>query len=245
MIAERVTTKIISLDTDESRRAPLLEMLQGTSLFDASIHSACPGATLPRIVLEQLAKDKAWAELRGTMGCFLSHVRAWEEIVANKHDFALILEDDIDPRDLARITEISLPPDFDIVFVNSRMSPKAKAKPIEVLEITSALEHLEYKTERKGSGGDGYILSLNGAKSLLAAIEQDGFYGHVDGRLLRYSVTENDLRVLPSDAVVAYIIRFHHSKTRPPLMGILRSFTLSWPLVWPRKTQSRREQIDQ
>jgi hypothetical protein len=80
---------------------------------------------------------------------------------------------------------------------------------------------------------------------LLAACRKDLFYGHVDGRLLRYATSEEDLAQLPSDSWIAGVIRNHHHATLKPTLGLVRGYCLSEPLVRHRGIESSRETADQ
>ncbi|WP_395663661.1 hypothetical protein [Aestuariivirga sp.] len=40
-------------------------------------------------------------KFKGTLGCFLCHLRAWELLLESKKDYALIVEDGFRPRQLS------------------------------------------------------------------------------------------------------------------------------------------------
>ena len=185
-----ITVHIINLDRDSDRLRDSLERFEGLQNFKPRRHAAFLGSTLPDAAVRTLVGRNT--HLRGALGCFLAHVGAWEK-VADSDGMALIVEDDVDPTDLDRLMLVDMPDDADIVWCNHRMDPARtverdgrklwqeipKAVPVKVM--------LPPKVLKKGPpGGDGYLLSPAGARKLLAAIDRDGFSGHVDWRMLRY-----------------------------------------------------------
>jgi glycosyl transferase family 25/polysaccharide pyruvyl transferase len=183
------------------------------------------------------------AEYKGTIGCFLSHVRAWEEVARLSEQYAVVLEDDVDIVALSQLPPFAIPVDADIIFLNDRMAASNhKIDALRVLPVWCGLEHLD--ALRSGPGGDGYLLTPNGAKLLLTACLKDFYYGHVDGRLLRYSTSEADLAVLSNDSWIAKVVRNHHHPRLVPTLGLLRGYCLSSPLVVHRGTVSTREAED-
>ena len=52
------------------------------------------GRRLPAAAVRRLGGDP---QMRGTLGCFLSHAGAWEAIVERGDDQCLIVEDDVIP----------------------------------------------------------------------------------------------------------------------------------------------------
>lgn len=85
--------------------------------------SKCPLSELARAELQQLEstgfRTKHYQLTKGAIGCYLSHVKIWENILKNKSEIALIFEDDAQvPVDLnKRIHEEmkNIPNDWDIV----------------------------------------------------------------------------------------------------------------------------------
>lgn len=83
----------------------------------------CPLSELARAELQQLEftgfRTKHYQLTKGAIGCYLSHVKIWENILKNESEVALIFEDDAQiPADLnKRIHEEmhNIPNDWDIV----------------------------------------------------------------------------------------------------------------------------------
>jgi GR25 family glycosyltransferase involved in LPS biosynthesis len=185
-----INVHVINLDRDTDRLGETMERFAGLPNFKPQRHAAFLGSTLPDSAVRALVGSNT--HLRGALGCFLAHVGAWEK-VAEGDAMALIVEDDVDPTDLDRLLLVEMPDDADIVWCNHRMDPARtveregrklwqeipKAVPVKVM--------LAPKVLKKGPpGGDGYLLSPAGARKILAAVDEDGFSGHVDWRMLRY-----------------------------------------------------------
>jgi Glycosyltransferase family 25 (LPS biosynthesis protein)/Polysaccharide pyruvyl transferase len=227
---ELIPVFIINLEKDKDRRDLVLNQFAKLPGFKPKIVQAVYGRLLSENVCEILTQEKNWANHKGTIGCFLSHVKAWEEVSRASEPFAVVLEDDADATGLRRLASLTVPDDAEIVFINDRMSP-AEGPPAEPtpLPIGRALQKLD--AERGGPGGDGYLLTPGGARKLLAACLTDFYYGHVDGRLLRYATTERDIAMVPEDAWIARVIKYHRHPTLIPALGLLRGYCLSSPLV--------------
>jgi glycosyl transferase family 25 len=234
---------IINLDRDQARRDRILAQFSSLTGFRPILVIGIQGGLLPTSVCAALARDAAWATLKGTIGCFLSHVKAWEEVSGCERSFAIVVEDDTDISRLGLLKSFDIPADAEIIFLNDRMCGDiGQARDLRVLPMVDALTRLD--KVHSGAGGDGYLLTRDAARKLLKAIETDGFYGHVDGRLLQYASSERDLAELLSGSWVVSVIRNHcHSHFRPKL-GLLRGFSLSSALVTHLGETSSREEED-
>jgi GR25 family glycosyltransferase involved in LPS biosynthesis len=206
------------------------------------------GPDLPAAASVLLWSNPSSPPRRGTLGTFLSHVKAWEAVACGTETYGVILEDDAMLLGFERLISFPLPEDAELVFINDRMSPGSRhappTGPIMCFPIAEALRSLN-KTGQ-GVGGDGYILTKVGARKLLETVAKDRFFGHVDWRLLRYSVKAEDLHGEFAGTRVSEIIPHHHSKAFPPAWGVLRAYCLNKPLVaFGTGGTSTREEADQ
>jgi GR25 family glycosyltransferase involved in LPS biosynthesis len=236
-------TFIINLDSDEQRRQKMFSQLSDQKTFDVYIIDAIPGRIIPESARRVLAQDASWASHKGTMGCFLSHVKAWEAVATAASPFGVVLEDDVDVTALADLKDIDLPQDAEIIFLNDRMSPEEKHEgPAKVIPLWNALRKLDKL--KSGAGGDGYLLTSIGAKTLVSACLKDFYFGHVDGRLLRYAASQSDLEMAGENSWIANIIERHHHSRLVPKLGLLRGYCLSKPIVRHMGLDSTREAVD-
>lgn len=219
---------IIHLDSDVDRERRLLEALSLLrSAVDPHFVPAIDGRALTREACLELAGDPRWAGNKGTIACFMSHARAWERVAEGPDDHALVVEDDVDLSAVGQFASYDIPRDADVVFINDRMAPAPEACPPRgaARPIRDLLAHLD---RSRAMGADGYLLSKRGARILSDACRRDGYYGHVDGRLLRYCTSAADLSSLGGGSWISGIVANHHNPARPPQMGILRGYSL-WP----------------
>ena len=155
------------------------------------------GRRLPAAAITRLGADP---HMRGTLGCFLSHAAAWEAMLDRADPYCLVVEDDVIPLlDLpATLDAFHLPPGFDIVFVNDRLSPRldpAATTAFTTRPLAAAMH--AFPPDDNAPGGDGYILSRAGAAKLLAWVAADGFAEDVDWRLIAYGLAPTAIAALP------------------------------------------------
>jgi GR25 family glycosyltransferase involved in LPS biosynthesis len=74
--------------------------------------------------------DKEFIQYPGKQGCFLSHFKIWKEMLENKTQYAVILEDDVifhhDWNQIAPVYFNNTPKDFDILYFGSQFEFNSK-----------------------------------------------------------------------------------------------------------------------
>ena len=227
-----LSTWLINLDCDEGRWVAMSQALQAFPNVMLKRVPAVFGKQLPDAACLLLSDSASWVARKGELGCFLSHVATWEAIKNAATEWCLVLEDDVTPRSLDRILKADGLAEYDLVFVNDRMSPGDRDKPVDThvtcLPIRCALNVLNYTG--KGVGSDGYLIRPAAAARLLDATRQDLYFGNIDWRLLRYSVSKELLEEFRHTRVCP-IVSGHHNPTRPPGWGLLRGGCMSSPFV--------------
>ncbi|MGE6606452.1 glycosyltransferase family 25 protein [Halomonas sp. NPDC076908] len=183
----------ISLDRDVRKQKVITGVYDNVGLSPVRL-PAVLGSSLPRVVRGRVDPMGMFDDALGSLGCALSHVRAWESAVSN--DFTLITEDDGLPfYDFSDdiYYYLSNNQELDVLFVNERMSSvrdDAFGLGVEgLMPVSKRLKNLP--DTQKGWGGDGYVLSRKGAERLLEAFEKDNICGHIDGHLGSYGVCNN------------------------------------------------------
>lgn len=157
------------------------------------------GSALPEAAIARLGGDPA---MRGTLGCFLSHVAAWEAMLARGLPHCLVIEDDVVP--LLPLPPglggLSLPPDYDICFVNDRLQPRWPAGHVALQPGFTTAPFADafatFAPEDNAPGADGYLLSAAGARKLLRWVREDGLGHDVDWRLVCYALTAAEAATL-------------------------------------------------
>ena len=189
------------------------------------------GLYLPETISKTLTRGAGW-KLKGSLGCFLSHIAAWEAIAQSSLPFGIVLEDDAFliaglPKS---ITSLGVAEKADLLFINERMAPD----PPQYHPSFSSSRVRDVLATKEDSwrtpGADGYILSRRGAVALLKRVAEDGVAGDVDWRLLLYALTPHQIGTLSRcPSVTAQALRFH-SAMCPPRRPI-KSGVLHPPLV--------------
>jgi hypothetical protein len=190
---------VVNLDRNTERLA-WTERLFGCGLVPLHRVPGIEGSRLPTTAVHRLLGDPAG---RGTLGCFLSHAAAWDSLAARDLRHLLVIEDDVIPlADLpARLGPLGLPPGYDICFVNDRLEPQLDADAATQPSLHRLADVLRgFPPEDNAPGGDGYLLSAQGAAKLLRWVAQDGFAGDLDWRLLAYGMDPASIAALPHHA---------------------------------------------
>jgi GR25 family glycosyltransferase involved in LPS biosynthesis len=207
---------VINMDHDQARLDTMVGWYSDIGLQLQRI-GAVRARYLPALLMRRIA-DTAKVAV-GTVGCFLSHIAAWETVSIAERP-ALILEDDACPtfRFSDDVSRIDLPEGFDVCFVNKRM---ALHTPL-TLEGMSRIPTIPIRDvvatrspQQRGVGCDGYILSPEGARKLLAFVEKDGVLGHVDFQVLGYAVEAADLDGIAEDGFFFEVLRRYLRRRDP------------------------------
>jgi glycosyl transferase family 25 len=142
--------------------------------------------------------------LRGAVGCFLSHVKAWRKIVEANIAGAIICEDDA--RFLGpiphKIADYNFPNDSDLIYLNQRIA-EGLCGIHNLMEDTapnlcfSALKDAAFKlfgvqSQISAPGGEGYFLTRNGALKALSIFKKHGVYMEVDWFLFFHSLSQEE-----------------------------------------------------
>ena len=151
---------VINLERAAERRKTALQRLHELGM-DAEILHAVDGASLERNTLDPDAEPGL---SDGEVGCYLSHVRAWQAIVDRRLDQAIVLEDDVvcDPamiRIANEIVALGLP--LDAV----RLSALQPIRGLTIAHLSG--DHCLLLPNKNPSGAQGYMVTQQGAQHLL------------------------------------------------------------------------------
>jgi GR25 family glycosyltransferase involved in LPS biosynthesis len=142
--------------------------------------------------------------LRGAVGCFLSHAKAWRAVLDGGYEAGFVCEDDA--RFLAPLPSswktFPLPDNCDLMFANQRMAVGLQQR--TYLQQLSAERLLSIPTHHAivalqrviqsitGPGGDGYLVTKRGATRLLDILKKNRITMEVDWFLFFYSMTAGE-----------------------------------------------------
>jgi len=191
-----ISAFVINMERDRDRYDRLERELSAYDFTRTYRVPGVQGSALPDQLCLKLTNDPNSLKTKGAVGCFLSHVRAWEKVAASETSASVILEDDAILQNWELLSSIDFPQDFDVIFANNRVSGfSADISLVEFHEVEKSLTFIDH--HGKAVGGDCYILSKRGAGRLLDRCRVDGYFGHVDIRILAYSLSYEKIDVLP------------------------------------------------
>ena len=178
-----------------------------------------------------LLRDQFWLddEIKpGAFACFISHRLAWQAMVDDGIAVAPIAEDD------ATLSQINLGDiaGNDLTFVNDRAiewTPSGDLDGILGVAGTPA---------SRGFGGDGYVLTQQGAQALLAQSERDGAVCGVDWYLAYAGMDTRNLKHADVKAVSEIKKLWKILGPRAPLMRAAVS-----PMPWVVNAKGDRSRI--
>ena len=164
--------RVINLETSTERRLHMQEQMAATGL-DYRIVPAVNGNLLSQDEIQEICRVNA-VLLRprshlspGEIGCALSHIKLYREILDNDIEAMVILEDDIRVEKMIAMAIEQyrhFPNDWDIVFLGYRMRARSLNSVPEFLENISLKQPTGFGHIRTTRG---YIVSLEGAGKLL------------------------------------------------------------------------------
>ena len=235
---------VINLTVDDDRLSKLSASLAPLSGLKIIRIEGIYGSSLPDDICIRLTGDPYSIVAKGALGCFLSHVRAWELIAQREDPWAIIFEDDAlvqtwDPDIIDK-----LPASAHLVFANDRTQlsdpPYVSTAP-RFSPIIAAIQRIEQRGQ--AVGGDCYFISKIGAQALVDATAHDGYFSHVDMRLLAYSVDAEDVERLIPNSDTARLVSHAQKVCRPA--RVLNSFTMQPPIshhmASPETTRTRED----
>ena len=174
---------LINLDRDRERLERATSFLATQSLAWKRMPGLL-GSALPDVVRASIKGGAVVGP--GTLGCFLSHLHAWE-LVASGTEGAIILEDDVRiQRDLGECYETARASGLELLFMNNRMAPPKGSKAGNGQEILSIETAVLSRVGEKGHGcgGDGYFITPSGARSAIDLVTRFGVWEEPDWFLL-------------------------------------------------------------
>ncbi len=235
-LSRPLPTLCINLDRDVDRMAATRAAFGDLPDFAIERLPGVLGSALPQILLPLLTKSRRCHP--GTVGCFLSHVVAWERVAAGDQPM-LIIEDDSRPVGLERVFDMEIPADAELVFVNTRMADAHDDTATPRIRSTRSI--LSVKANKKPGaasvGSYGYLLFPEGARKMLAAVARDGTAGHVDWRLFRYGLKAADVEALPGDP---WFVNRNVLRTQGASWDVVTAYRLSQALITFVATRSAR-----
>ena len=104
VVPKSVGAFVINLDRSPERLAYVMPQVKALG-FPVKRVVGIDGKKLSESEIENVTNNSTLAKEKGTIGCTLSHMKAWREFLESNYEYAVIFEDDVafDPEKL-RIT---------------------------------------------------------------------------------------------------------------------------------------------
>lgn len=161
--ASNIKIIVLNLERSVERRNIMLNRLEGFP-FQAEFLSAIDGKMLNYDSLPS-GTDKRLSP--GEIGTYLSHVKAWQTVVEQNLECAVILEDDVllEPSFPCIVSELC---QLDFRWDAIRLSALMPIKGIPLCVLSDGTELL--LPNKNPSGCQGYLINISGAKRMLARL---------------------------------------------------------------------------
>src|SRR5262245_26258634 len=103
---------VLNLREDVSRLERIAAQADGYDHLRLHRIDAVRGSLLPDLACLALTKNSYSVKHKGALGCFLSHIQAWEQVAKSRDHIAMIIEDDVRLTNLETARDMSLPSDL-------------------------------------------------------------------------------------------------------------------------------------
>ena len=175
-------TFAISLARETKRRDNIRNQLQSQKY---TIIDACDGKSLSspeRAIANKIIKFPHTLKA-GQVGCLLSHYKIWKLIVQRNIEFALIVEDDLHVQYPLNelLPKLCTVDNFDIIYLGHWFEFKNGT-------IAAELDQFQLRRSVKPYGTHGYLISLRGAKILIAFLDKNQINVPVDNFLVEMNM---------------------------------------------------------
>lgn len=181
-----VKTYVVNLDY-RTDRWEAFKKLEEPKFLDYVRFSAIDGKKLvPNKQLQRIFEGNDYIMRQGMVGCAMSHIKLWIQLLTSSADAYCIFEDDItfvpNFRDKFLHLYNNLPADWDVCFLGHHLWKKFKTddnfdkEVFPVVEKWNVIQSLTYSM----GGTGGYLISKKGAKGLLEFINKTGMTNGID-----------------------------------------------------------------
>ena len=187
------TIRIVNLERRADRKEKMTKVLDDAGIQEYTFFKAIDGNELePTLELKTLFNGNDFGSRRGVIGCALSHVKLWRELLEDKHHtYYVILEDDITLVDTFTERHGALKEDYektDMLFLGYSMF-EAKRKAVSDVYDMSCNTVPDAEIKKKVAplnkslyigGFFSYSINKAGAKKLIDYIEANGIKHGID-----------------------------------------------------------------
>jgi GR25 family glycosyltransferase involved in LPS biosynthesis len=191
-----VPVYVISLERDADRLRAVVDQLRPYRFLELIHVKGFAGRDLPDPVCHVLTGNVWSHHHKGTLGCFMSHLNAWQMVAESDAPFSMVVEDSAIFSNCDLLETLQLPPGSHLVFCNRRTAYPVQdagqaAAGVLFRSVDPVPAHIE--THGMAVGSDGYLITPAGARKLLEYVKVDRLFSHVDLRMLAYCLDQNTI----------------------------------------------------
>lgn len=180
-----IKTYVVNLDRRPDRWESFTK--QAPKFLDYHRFSAVDGSKLiPNDQLQRIFEGNDYNMREGMVGCAMSHLKMWIELINSPFEAFCIFEDDLEfvPNFLEKFLHVykNLPNDWDLCYLGHHLWKQFKTpdyfdkQAMPILEKWNTEQSLKYSI----GGTGGYIISKKGANKLLEFINKSGMTNGID-----------------------------------------------------------------
>ena len=192
---QQITAFIINMDKNKERWNQVIQNYNNSDMTELKLqrYSAVVGKDVnvnnwltpyASVELEQVERNRHrlyhYQLTKGGVGCFLSHYNLMKQLIDDpNNDYYFILEDDIvfskDTYNIVKKSILNAPPDWNMLLFGY----------IRTVKDTEYSENTEFMKLNAFWGMQGYILSKQGAKTIVEEVDGNKVDGQIDAYLSR------------------------------------------------------------
>jgi GR25 family glycosyltransferase involved in LPS biosynthesis len=181
--AQNSPLKVMNLERRPDRKLAISKLFKDAHIKNFVFFAAVDGKNLlPTNELKKLFQGNDFGSRKGVIGCALSHLQLWRELVADpKNEYYVIFEDDITlSKFKERFAQIK-PEKHEVLFLGYHMYAKKREEVKHIYESADELIKTEPLNKNLYIGGTfAYTVNKIGAQKLLAYIEKNGIKHGID-----------------------------------------------------------------
>lgn len=218
---DRMSNFLEHYNSSDMSRVPFVkfEAIDGSQLDIERV----PLSELARAELKEIEttgfRSKHYQLTKGAIGCYLSHVKIWEDVMQKGHDIVLILEDDAKvPSDILHKMNqciVQIPVDWDVVLLG--------------YICNECVEHSSYKKVERFMLTHSYLITRTAidkileTKSLFPITQQiDSYMSELSGVLNIYTVKTKLVPQFKSRTDIQAPLKDKHSKEAHDRLHVLK-----------------------
>jgi GR25 family glycosyltransferase involved in LPS biosynthesis len=147
----------------------------------------------PTDMLKRLVDGNTFNSRRGVIGCALSHLNIWKQLVQDpKHDFYIVLEDDIDFQDgwYDKLTTIQRNGE-DLIWLGYSMFSHVREQVKHIYDVPADnIIVSPFESKQYVGGTFSYLIYKSGAQKIIDYIQQHGIKRPIDNLMVEVPILQ-------------------------------------------------------